>query len=37
MVAIGINDESITEARKFLEDLPELAAHPVIQTKGGGG
>jgi hypothetical protein len=35
MVAIGINDESITEARKFWEDLQELAAHPVIQTNEG--
>jgi hypothetical protein len=35
MVAIGINDESITDARKFWEDLQELAAHPVIQTSEG--
>jgi len=35
MVAIGITDESITEARKFWEDLQELAAHPVIQTSEG--
>jgi hypothetical protein len=35
MVAIGINDESITDARKFWEDLQELAAHPVIQTREG--
>lgn len=35
MVAIGISDESITEARKFWEDLQELAAHPVIQTNEG--
>ena len=35
MVAIGINDDSITEARKFWEDLQELAAHPVIQTNEG--
>lgn len=35
MVAIGINDKSITAARKFWEDLQELAAHPVIQTREG--
>lgn len=35
MVAIGINDESITDARKFWEDLQELAEHPVIQTSEG--
>lgn len=35
MVAIGASDESITDARKFWEDLQELAAHPVIQTRAG--
>lgn len=35
MVAIGMNDESITDSRKFWEDLQELAAHPVIQTNEG--
>lgn len=35
MVAIGLTDESITDARKFWEDLQELASHPVIQTSEG--
>lgn len=35
MVAIGSGDESITDSRKFWEDLQELAAHPVIQTQEG--
>jgi type IV secretory pathway TraG/TraD family ATPase VirD4 len=35
MVALSMNDKSITDARKFFEDLQELAAHPVIQTSRG--
>ncbi len=35
MVAIGAADETVTDARKFWEDLRELADHPVIQTQDG--
>ena len=35
MVAIGAQEEAVFKARKFWEDLQELASHPVLQTKEG--
>lgn len=35
MVVIAEQDPKIREARKFMEDLRELAAHPVADTKVG--
>lgn len=35
MVAIGSTDEAVTGARKFWDNLRELASHPVVQTTEG--
>lgn len=35
LVQSGAADEQITAARKFWEDLRELAAHPVLHTRAG--
>lgn len=35
MVTIGSKEEIVSNARKFWEDLQELASHPVLQTQEG--